>query len=456
MRKALWSILPLICLAMLCACGGSDDNGGDNGKTNDNGTGIENNGGNGETVLSPDDEKSFLEETSRVFMSYFNANEFEEMSNVAKQIRDLGDDDDDNDAYSSLGKSSVAKKSSDSDDDDDDIEDWIEDIMVKTLTASGTSEYWPYNYEYYDALIKASNVKGTYEASYTSGKWVRTKTTGDATINYTDKNGAKWTLTVVPSDGIKGEVYGGKDRRYSGYKETRYDFTFEVPGKVTALLTRQGQTQVSAELIVNSLNIKDQGKNTWPTVMSSANGTFHATVLAYDINTSFNYAPNSGNSVSATVKKGNTTLVTVNAKGTNSINSSKNEFENGKNITADIDVLGRVQLHATCSDAKTFSDASNRADENDDEEDVVKDCAKKMNSVFSAYITNNGGSKEQGTIKISTTSEKDYYTYYYLTPTINFSDGTYYDFDEYFSEKYFQKVIDMYNQLIKDFEDLGD
>ena len=429
MRKVLWGFLPLICVAMFCACGGNDDNGGDNGKTNDNGTGIENNGGNGEATLSPDAEKSFLEETSRVFMSYFNANEFEDMSNAAKQISDL---------------------------DDDDVNDWVDDIMEKTLTASGNSEYWPYNYEYYVALIKASNVKGTYEASYTSGKWVRTKTTGDATINYTDKNGAKWTLTVVPSDGIKGEVYGGKDRRYSGYKETRYDFTFEVPGKVTALLTRQGQTQVSAELIVNSLNIKDQGKNTWPTVMSSANGTFHATVLAYDINTSFNYAPNSGNSVSATVKKGNTTLVTVNAKGTNSINSSKNEFENGKNITADIDVLGRVQLHATCSDAKTFSDASNRADENDDEEDVVKDCAKKMNSVFSAYITNNGGSKEQGTIKISTTSEKDYYTYYYLTPTINFSDGTYYDFDEYFSEKYFQKVIDMYNQLIKDFEDLGD
>lgn len=432
MRKALRSVLPLICVAMLCACGGSDDNGGDNGKTNDNGTGIENNGGNGKTALSPDDEKSFLEETSRVFMSYFNANEFEDMSNAAKQIGDL---------------------------EDDDVNDWVDDIMEKTLTASGTNNnWWPsLSYEYYDALIKASNVKGTYEASYTSGKWERTKTTGDLTINYTDKNGAKWTLTVVPSDGIKGTVYGGKDRRYSGHKETRYDFTFEVPGKVTALLTRQGQTQASAELIVNSLNIKDQGKNTWPTVMSSANGSFHATMLAYDINTTFNYAPNSGNSVSATVKKGNTTLVTVNAKGTNSVNSSKNEFENGKNITADVDVLGRVQLHATCSDAKTFYDANERAEDYDEDADIVKDCAKKMNSVFSAYITNNGGSKEQGTIKISTAADKDYYnTYYYLTPTINFSDGTYYDFDEYFSEKYFQKVIDMYNQLIKDFEDLGD
>jgi len=111
MRKALRSVLPLICVAMLCACGGSDDNGGDNGKTNDNGTGIENNGGNGKTALSPDDEKSFLEETSRVFMSYFNANEFEDMSNAAKQIGDL---------------------------EDDDVNDWVDDIMEKTLTASGT------------------------------------------------------------------------------------------------------------------------------------------------------------------------------------------------------------------------------------------------------------------------------------------------------------------------------
>lgn len=415
-------ILMALSVVTLQSCGGDDSD--DNGRIGDNGTGIENTGGNGSTKLSPDKEKEFLEETSRVFLSYFDATEFDEVSNVLKQMGDL---------------------------DGDVFDEWLDDAMEDSLTYSYSGYY---AYEMYDALIRASNLKGAYKGSYTSGTWVRANTMGDEfTLTYTDRNNAVWVLTIAHSDDVKGRLYTGEYGRYSGTKDQYYDITVEVPAKVTATLTRQGETKAMAEINVDNMSVVD-GQ---PSVVSTINGRGKFSLLTYSSSTDFSYAPNKGSSVSFSLQKGSTTLLDCSISGTPRINVHEEEIIGGKNITVKIDILGRVQIHASCSDTQSYSDAIDRADENEEDADIVTECANHANSVLTAYITNNNGSQQQAELKLSRTSEEDYGdTYYSLTPTLNFSDGTSYAFEEYFTERYFQSVIDTFNKIIDDFEGLAD
>lgn len=424
MKKTLSGIFLLTALSMgvLLSCGGDDDD--DNGRNDDNGTDIENTGGNGKTTLSPDNEKAFLEETSRLFLSYFDASEFDEISNAFRQVGDT---------------------------DDEAFDDWLDDIMEKTLTDFYSG--WYHSYEEYDALIRMANVKGSFTGSYDSGAWIRTSDSGNFTLNYTDRNNALWVLTVVPSGNVMGEVYVGEYDQYDSYRDKYYDLTVEVPQKITAQLTRQGETKATVSLNVNSLDVSDGEVS----AMSKANASATVTLLSFTSTTTFSYTPNDGSSVSATVKKGSTTLLQLSMSGTPRVTNRDEELTAGRNVTATVDILGRVQVHATCTDTQTLSDALDKADENDDDGDIVSQCVTRANNAFTAYITNNGGSAQQAELKFARTSEKDYgYTYYYMTPTLQFSDDTSYSFEEYFSKRYFQNVIDTFNQIVDDFADLAE
>ena len=101
--------------------------------------------------LTPEEEKKFLDETARLFLSYFNANDFQELVNVSKQLETVSDDD------------KVFDK-------------WAEGFLSNTLTGIEEAHASSYNYDmylkisYYDRLLVASNFNGKFSASY-NGKW---------------------------------------------------------------------------------------------------------------------------------------------------------------------------------------------------------------------------------------------------------------------------------------------
>lgn len=436
--RAVFMLSLVLSAGVIVSCGGDNDEVADsnsgstdigNNGGNNNGTDAGDNGGNGSSTLSANEEKQFIEETSRLFLGYFDAAEFNEISTALKQIGDK---------------------------DGDVFDSWMYDAMEDITQTWYYSGYYA-SHAYYDALIRASNIKGSFSTSYSSNSWTQTSSTGDFTLTFTDRNNAVWVLKVVPSGKTMGRF--NADNAYDRetidtdgkYKEEHYDLTLEVPERVTATLTRQGVTQASADLQISNLNLGDDGK---VSAMSRATATAVINVLAFNTNVSFSYSPNSGSSISATLKKGDTTIFNFSVKGTPRVDDD--ELSNATNVTGTFDVLGRLQAHVTCTDIKTLADALDKAGENDYDGDIVSACAATANGAFTAYITNNGGSAQQATIKLSRTSEKSYgYTYYELTPTINFSDGTSYAFYDYFTKSYFQAVIDTYNRIVKDFEKLA-
>ena len=48
------------------------------------------------------------------------------------------------------------------------------------------------------------------------------------------------------------------------------------------------------------------------------------------------------------------------------------------------------------------------------------------------------------------------YKYWYTDPAVYFNDGTSYSFENYFNEKDFRSVIDVFNDIIRGYEDLLD
>jgi len=410
-----------ICISFsLLSCGGDESI--ENARNDDNGTNISNNGGNGSEALTPDNEKKFIEETSRLFLSYFDAKEFEELSNTASQLDDI---------------------------DGDALDTWAEDIIKKTLKST-EKDYYTYNY--YDALIKASNVKGTFAASYDTRKWEKTGNSDNLVLQYTDKNNAVWLLTVKHGGNVKGKIKINEDYEYGSSYYTRdvTDYYIEIPEDVSITLNRQKEEKVSATLHIKSLNWADGDAK----ITNKVSGSCSAKILSYSVDAEFDYNPNGTNSTNGSVKKSNATLVKFSSSTKSSI--SNEELDYVKDCKSEVDILGRIQVHATCSNSKTLVDALEKAEDNDENADLFDSYLKKANDSFSAYITNNGGNKVQATMEFARDIHKGYYgSWYEVVPVLRFADDTYYSFEDYFTESYFKEAINIFEDLIDDFEDLG-
>ena len=249
------------------ACGNDDDDDPiENGRNDDNGTGIVNNGGNGDEKLTPDDEKNFLDETARLFLSYFDANDFQELVNVSKQLETVSDDD------------KVFDK-------------WAEGFLSNTLTGIEEAHASSYNYDmylkisYYDRLVVASNFNGKFSASY-NGKWKKDGESNDLILSFTDKDNVEWVMTVKKSGNIKGKIHASNSSSGSyvdkyKYSEQRYKNYIEIPENVNVIVTRQGKEQINIKLNVASMDIKDGQYDITSSLNATATGNVVQEVLSY-------------------------------------------------------------------------------------------------------------------------------------------------------------------------------
>lgn len=432
------------------ACGGDDDDDPiDNGRNDDNGTGIVNNGGKGNEKLTPEEEKKFLDETARLFLSYFDANDFQDLVNVSKQLETVSDDD------------KVFDK-------------WAEGFLSNTLTGIEEAHASSYNYDmylkisYYDRLLVASNFNGKFSASY-NGKWKKDGESNDLILSFTDKDNVEWVMTVKKSGNIKGKIHASNSSSGSyvdkyKYSEQRYNNYIEIPENVNVIVTRQGKEQINIKLNVASMDIKDGQYD----ITSSLNATATVNVVGYNFEVAFNSAPNAVSTFNVTLKK-NSTLLYSQKLSARVIVDGKN-LSDVKDAKCEIDVLGRVQMNLASDNALDLSNALNGEsnydeDGNCDAWDLEKmkvhavEASKALNK---AYIANNGGNAEQATINFTTEEYDEYWQNYWqhkgksyrVVPALNFADGTSYTFDKYFTEAAFSGTIDSFNDLINRFKKL--
>lgn len=453
-----------------------------------------------DTKLSAQKEKEYIRSVAEELEKYAVADEWKEFTDVVKELRNV---------------------------DGDAIEDYIEDLFVKTVASEPTSykqttynyetgnpvyddyghyigwnttyriDTYTYNYEYYNKVLMASQAKGEFTAKY-NGSWQRTSNTGDLKMTYSDKKGAKWVLTVKKSGSIGKILIEDADEFYAypGYipdlgpydkviQGNDYSFTEEItskyidlPKQVTATLTRNGVERVKTTVNINQFSNRNT-KTYALSLIGKSSGTAEVYIkpsgTALEVKSTFNYADGSSSSATATVKKGGTTLLSVEASCTPKADGDESLYSvaNAK-VTAT--VLGKLSVRLSTGEAKEIADAIDDARGYNSRLDVnaVTNAKEKINSGLVAYITNSNAAIRQADFVADVKSREEVYAdwsdsyygdqyygpeyktrkVYELVPAIKFSDGSSYSFSNYFTESFFKGVIDYAKQLGKDFENM--
>lgn len=415
-----YALLAMTISMSYVACGGDDE------KSDNNGGG----GGEDNPATVVESEKAFFEETARLFINKVSANDFDQLRNLVKYVKQQRWE-------------------------GDDVEDFFEDA----IEACEEIGYDGYSY----LLYRAANFCGEFSVS--NGRWVVNKKGGDILkFTFNDQNGKTCVLQVKASgDPVKlsSELFNFSERHYVSldyYPYYRYDVTrieqsFMVPEKVEASLTQGGQTLVSA--VVNTdINSSGQIDLTNDTYTISAN----ATVCDYNVNVSRVRMENGKKAYAeTTIKKGNETLLYVKANANGEVRLNGDEFKvrSAGEANVEVDILGRVQVKASVSDIDRLTDLVDALDDNRYKEDVFVNTLKDANSLIDAKVYFNGSSAPSCSAKlISSVKQGNSGMKYEPTPAIFFNDGTSYSFETYFDESYFKTVIKNFESLVKDFEDL--
>ena len=403
--------------------------------------------------LTPDEERAYIEATARSLETYFVANEWQEFTDLAKEVQDVNANA---------------------------LDDFINEFVQRTLTGYnkwgyqyGYDQVYSYVYidNYYDKLVLLSQAYGQFQASY-GGRWEKVGSDEGVKFTYTDSKGAGWVVKLT-SSGSTGKIridewkekYGQEintvdfdDTGVTPYVSGRDHLLIDVPTQVTATLTRDGVTKMQTTVNISKfLNATDEHSQL--SFLGQAAGTVDVMIQptgeAFNVHVDFDYINNTNSTVNATVKRGNTELVNVAVNATPQA-SAPQEMDKVNNASAVVSVLNRLTVRMTVSEGKSVYDAYHDANNkrNRYNEEVVKNCANVINNSVSAYITNGPTSTvNQGTLRVAVKGKQDYQgTRYELYPTLNFADGSSYAFEDYFTEAYFKSVIDYAEQLGKDFE----
>lgn len=406
--------------------------------------------------LTPDEERAYIEATARSLETFFVASEWQEFTDVAKEIQDV-----------KTGP----------------LNDFMEEFIVRTLTGYNKSGYqyssggqvysYIYNDEYYDELILISQVHGQFVASY-GGTWEKVGSDAGVKFTYTDKNGAVWEASATCS-GSTGKIridewktkYGEtintvdfSEENASVYNYERTSTLVDIPTQVNATLTRNGEVKVQTTVNISKfLNATDEHSQL--SLFGQGAGTVDVMLQpigdAFYVHVDFDYANGANSTVNATIKRGGTELVNLAANATPQA-AAPQKIDNVNNASVVVSVLNRLTVHMSASEGKSVYEAYDNADDrhNRYDEEFVKNCANTINNGVSAYITNGPASTiNQGTLRVAVRGKSDYdRTRYELYPTLNFASGESYAFEDYFTEAYFKTVIDYAKQLGKDFENM--
>lgn len=400
--------------------------------------------------LTPDQEKAYIETTARMLETYFVANEWQVLTDVAKELQDVNSDA---------------------------LDDFLNEFIVRTLTGYNKYGYYGqvYSYiyidSYYDKLLHVSQAHGQFKASY-GGRWEKIGSDAGLKLTYTDSSGAVWEVSATYS-GSTGKIridewkdkYGQEintvnfdETGASIYNYDRENLLIDVPTQVSAILTRNGEIKMQATVNISKFqNATDEHSQL--SFLGQAAGTVDVMIQPvgepFYVHTDFDYINGSNSTVNATIKRGGTELINVAVNATPSASAAQ-QMDKVTNGYAVVTALNRLTVRMTVADGKSVADAYDDANSREYRynEEYVKNCANIINSGVNAYITNGPASAiNQGTLRVDVKSKSDYLANRYeLYPTLNFADGSSYAFEDYFTEAYFKSVIDYAKQLGKDVE----
>jgi len=341
-----------------------------------------------------------------------------------------------------------------------------------------------YNVVYYNDLNKTSRLytaaqyKGDFEL--VGNKWEYTKSDG-LQFKFTDDQGKTCVLKLETS-GNTTTVYGGCSKDIDGDTRKReskvtwnadktvatLDVTttcngekeeslIEVPEVVTVTLTRDGKDILQ---VITKTDLEVASQMEYNINKDSYAASTTVKILDYAFTAQkFNYSSkaNSGEAIFS-ISHGNSKLLEMKGSATAKFDMDEDdvydvEFQSGEGSIA-IDILGKVQLKGSLTDADKFFDALEEAEDNENNADKCKQAIEKANKYIDLSLYFCNGSAKQAKVVLEPIEEEEWdgETYWTYNWAIQFEDGTRFAFDDYVGENDFMGIRDLFDAMEEEYE----
>jgi hypothetical protein len=457
MKNHFFYLPALVAMSMcvgLTACG--DDDPGDD--TTGNGGTPTGTTATSTQAMSPKEQKAYLDEVAQEFLNQLPADEFTQLSDLANYISETYFDD-----YNW-----------------NNVETWGRDILdnlTKSMNkkTSYKDDWGTIFYDNYSCELVASNFTGHFTAK--NGKWVYSDAS-DLQFIFTDKKKQECVLSVTTSGNVVKVHAFNLDitTDYDWYNDEEYkdrtQYTIGVPEKIIITLT-QGGNQVFKNTVTTNISSLTAGQE------FDISGSKCSVTEKIELNNGYtlnvskaSYSSTSASAV-ATMTKNGTTLFTASASSDlskiPSVNASaftadfdEDEYDfddaNVSNTYVKLDILGKVQMQGSISDVTKFSDYLDKADDNDENEGSYKSYIGQANGLMSVFLYYKNSNVKQAQVTLEPFEERGYsYSYWTYEPILNFFDGsTYSTFEAFFNDTDFKALIDLFEDLVDDYDKLID
>lgn len=455
------------------SCGGGDDNPAEKSNTSggDQGGGSQGGGGGdqGDSPMTKAEQTALLESTARDLIAMAPASDFEDLTAMFKEVREIRSRE---------------------------VKNWADDIYNRTVESLGETLIYSYSNDYFATYsyerrfkeaFETANYKGHFEVQ--NGAWVLVNSNvDDLKFTFKDSKNDTWVLRAEATGPFKRVyMFDLRDRdyeySYSGnqsvykYYEDYTQYIISIPKKLEVSLTKNGTKMVNTTV---SAELSDITGEEFDISKDDISASAVVEVKDYKINVSQAvYKHNSSATVNMTVAKGNTQMLSVavssDLSGIPSVNVSafshhidSNTWEyTDANAFVKIDILGKVQIQGKGTKIHSFVDKMEAARKNRESENEFKSYIKEANEYLNLGLYFNNKSLKQANAFLEPFEKTGYrysypngyqpYKYWGWDMVIQFGDeSTYSTMANYFSKSNFRSVygdieslMESYSKLIK-------
>ena len=420
----------------------------------------------GDKQLTVEEQKNYLDQVGKAFLTEFQSNNFDNLIDLI------------NYAYETYGDNY----------DWDNVESWAKDAfdaLVRNesgnqlvadfiLPAYGEEKIHCIEYENVTEIIyTASAFTGHFVAE--NGKWTSSPA-DNLQFSFSDQNGKPCVLTVATS-GKTVDAYFGKstdiDRKYTEIKDNeKYNYEVvrnseitknivSVPEHITITLSQDGKellkSEINTDLSIASATEYDFSKDQFATTTTTQieNYTFEVSKASFS---------NKDKKAEAyfKLKKGDVKLLEYSIKANVEVEKNTNiededdEEYNLKAFTSEytIDILGKVQIKGTSTDAKKLDDILEEAKEYEvNNSEIYKEKIAAANEYIDLGLYFDGGKTKQLSLMLEPFEHEvwkgdSFWKYEY---TFLFADGSKNAVEDYLVRANFTNIFDLYDDMEDDY-----
>lgn len=425
----------------------------------------------GNKALSVDEQKSYLDQVGKAFMTEFQSSNFDNLIDLINYASDTYGDDYNwdnvdewaDDAYDALVKN--AKGTTLVDQYSYTYTDYVRDEQ----TGEYVEKKVPYSHYYYEDITEVIYTASKYTGHFVAenGGWTYSSAK-DLQFQFNDQNGKKCVISLNTSgktvdayfdDSYNDYVWEHKQNPDGGetYKSTDYieKQIVSVPEHITLTLTQDGKelikSEINTDLSIASSSEYDITKDTYATTTTTV-------IDGYTFEVSKASLSNKAKNAEAHFKllKGNVRLLEYSIKANGEVAKDEDDDIELKSLSTEffIDILGKVQIKGTSKDGNKLIDILDEAEENEDNGSVFKQKIAEANELVDYGMYFDGGSAKQAQVIMEAFEEENWRgnTYWDYDLSIQFADDSKNAFEDFFIKANFRNVTDLYDEMKEDYE----